>query len=609
MQSFSSMKLLLLVFISLSLFSCQPGRKNIAAKADKENSNIFTTDITPLANPVVEKEQNPYTISSGKHKFKVGQIKYQNIQYIYDKKKNLLQLKGKVDLYDKSLVKVLRSFNMDVQGYMNGAGLADLIDEKNKRIFAKITCLRQNADQNFTCEDVLIDLFLTHQKQLYTEQLVYYDKKTLPAASLRSEHLPEAPAVEEESSEPILDAPAINNDIGEISAPKITALNLSEQINDVVSDMNSQLDVVDENTPNSNGRMVGRIFEDHEELLRRAAQDSDQVENPRGEGKDEEDSSVIDQQAAGGGSIEVPPALTREIEEDEGEDDSKDNNKTSESGAGKSATRPSNENVNVNGKNVNELKAAEFLKSIIDVYADFNDKQDFRLVSSHVVKTASGDMRPYSQINGAINGGSLLAASNLLEKQKSLKDNAHFRLSALSRNRYYGSFELVEFVPYIAHYARQIIPGYELRVSDLSQKTGGPLQKSAHRSHQTGMDVDLAYLVRNPQKGFASVVENGRLNSEFLVKENFNFLMKVVNNPKTRVTWIFTDKVIKTAMCKYAKENKFLEGKYKAQTVYMLSRLRHTENHDDHFHLRIACSKFHPRCKPLAAAPNVNDCT
>lgn len=592
------MKLLLLVFISLSMFSCQPGRKNIAARTDDANIDIITNDITPLANPVIEKEQSPYTISSGKHKFRVGQIRYQNIQYIYNKKKNLLQLKGKIDLYDKSLVKVLHSFNMNIQGNMNSAGLADLTDEKNKRLFAKVTCLRQNANQNFTCEDVLIDLFLTHQKQLYTEQLVYYDKKTQPATSLRSEHLPAAPEVEDDSSEQIIDAPAINNDIGEISAPKITALNLSEQIDDVVTGKNAQLDVVDENTPNSNGRMVGRIFEDHEELLQRALQSTDQVENPKDDNSDEEDSAAPDQQMSGRESIEVPPALAREIEDSE--------NNTSDTGKSEPSSRPSTPNSNA--KNANELKAAEYLKSIIDVYTDFNDKQDFRLVSSHLVKTASGDMRPYSQINGAINSGSLLAPSSLLDKQKSLKDNAYFRLSALSRHRYYGSFELVEFIPYIAHYARQIIPGYELRVSDLSQKTGGQLQNSAHRSHQSGMDVDLAYLVRNPQKGFASVVDSGRLSSEFLVKENFNFLMKVVNNPKTRVTWVFTDKVIKSAMCKYAKENRFLDGKYKAQTVYMLSRLRHTENHDDHFHLRIACSKFHPRCKPLAAAPNENDC-
>lgn len=594
------MKLLSVVFIlSFIFFGCQPKKKSIVSE-QKKSQDLNIKTITPVAKSI-DTNEAPYVIDTGKQKFKVGQIKYKKIEYTYDKKKNSLQLKGQIEIYDQSLVSVIRKFDMNLKGTANFAGFAELVDKENKRIFAKITCLRLNQDNSYTCEDILIDLFLRYKKDLYSEQIKFVDKESKPLEALNPKHLPEEPEVES----PVELNPQ-DKDTDTISSPKIVSLGLSEDIDVSPNLAEGEWSIeVDDSNPNANGRMVGRIFENHDELIKRASEvDSEDLKS-----SDTTDSKRVDktpeiapdkpdktdktkETPPATTSDELPPVLPQvEIEKDQVSD---------------SADSMVDLGVEI------KKKVAEGIQSIIDIYRDYDGKSDFKLLGANSVMTDEGFVRPYAQVHGAINGGKLIASSNLLEKQSTLKDKAYFKLSAKERKRYYGSYELVEFVPFIGQFAREISPNYILRISDLSQKGGGKLQNSNHKSHQNGLDVDIALILKTPEKGFVDVVDeaSGKLADQFLIKENFEFLMRVTNNQKTRVSWIFTDQKIKNSMCSYAKKNNLLKSKSRDQVIYMLSRLRHEPNHDDHYHIRIACTKYHPRCdRSRAAAPVVDDCS
>jgi murein endopeptidase len=50
---------------------------------------------------------------------------------------------------------------------------------------------------------------------------------------------------------------------------------------------------------------------------------------------------------------------------------------------------------------------------------------------------------------------------------------------------------------------------------------------------------------------------------------------------------------VKAALCEWAQANKMFDD---PENVEIMRKVRPTEGHDDHFHLRIHCSPYYPEC-------------
>jgi len=170
------------------------------------------------------------------------------------------------------------------------------------------------------------------------------------------------------------------------------------------------------------------------------------------------------------------------------------------------------------------------------------------------------------------------------------------------RHRQFGHPSLIAYVRKLAAIARKEQLGL-LTVGDLGQPRGGPTP-SGHRSHQSGLDVDLWY--GPPTKSFSpgktpsppapSVVDlrtnkmtsawNGRV---------AKLLAAAASSPA--VDRIFVHPAVKRALC----EDKARRGPW-------LGRVRPWWGHQDHFHVRLRCPDDSPDCTLPASLPDGEGC-
>ncbi|WP_347266734.1 penicillin-insensitive murein endopeptidase [Paracoccus sp. (in: a-proteobacteria)] len=154
----------------------------------------------------------------------------------------------------------------------------------------------------------------------------------------------------------------------------------------------------------------------------------------------------------------------------------------------------------------------------------------------------------------------------------------------LSRDRHWGHPELVSFLIGLSQAARQA--GWQgLYIGDMGQARGGPMT-SGHASHQSGLDADIWMLP--PVSLRLSATEREKISSQSVVNRagtapsglwsgaHMAIIRAAARDP--RVERIFVDPVAKVAMCQDA-------GGDRA----WLRKIRPLNNHDYHFHVRLAC--------------------
>jgi penicillin-insensitive murein DD-endopeptidase len=172
-----------------------------------------------------------------------------------------------------------------------------------------------------------------------------------------------------------------------------------------------------------------------------------------------------------------------------------------------------------------------------------------------------------------------------------------------SRQRYYGHPELVDYVKRLGKRARAEHLRYVL-VGDLAQARGGRAQ-SGHSSHQTGLDVDVWFMLPEAARGpklsdelreqleLTSVLERGRIVRS--QRRRVRALLKLaVADP--RVDRVFVNAAIKDALCKSEPERGWLR------------KLRPWYGHDDHLHARLSCAAGDSGCTPQASLPEGDGC-
>jgi penicillin-insensitive murein endopeptidase len=200
---------------------------------------------------------------------------------------------------------------------------------------------------------------------------------------------------------------------------------------------------------------------------------------------------------------------------------------------------------------------------------------------------------------GSYNAGCLQGAVALAP------EGTGYEVLHLHRRRFFGHPSLLRFVHRLAESAaRRGLPA--LLVGDLAQPRGGPTP-SDHGSHQSGLDVDIAYIrpaaaqqqplgaAEREELEFPAVVDVARRTLEGSWNPRVSELLELAASDPD-VDRIFVNAVIKQELCSS-----------QAQAPW-LARLRPWWGHHDHFHVRLKCPAADQSCQPQQPVPAGNGC-
>jgi penicillin-insensitive murein DD-endopeptidase len=166
---------------------------------------------------------------------------------------------------------------------------------------------------------------------------------------------------------------------------------------------------------------------------------------------------------------------------------------------------------------------------------------------------------------------------------------------------HYGRARLVNALTAVAREMAEDVPGTPpLVIGDLSARSGGKI--SGHQSHRTGRDVDLLFyyvtprgarvtapgFIRVESDGLALVPDTGEL-LRFDVELEWRLVRALLNSPDIGVQFMFVSKTIEALLVDYAlSRGEPLELVLRAESVML--EPGDSMPHDDHIHLRIACT-------------------
>lgn len=206
--------------------------------------------------------------------------------------------------------------------------------------------------------------------------------------------------------------------------------------------------------------------------------------------------------------------------------------------------------------------------------------------------------RPISQAIGPVNAGRLEKGADLLKYEKDHEPTG-FHIIRPQRLSHYATNELAFIIVQMGLFTKKELNGYVLSVGDLSTEAGGPLRQ--HRSHQNGLDADIAYYFNNKsfQGYFASALEVEKPHASWLAESQWRLFKHVV---KTQlVDRIFIHETLKKTLCNVALQNGELQREKQEGLAYeTLRRLMPDKEHDTHFHIRVKCSRAQIRCRQMA---------
>ncbi len=164
-----------------------------------------------------------------------------------------------------------------------------------------------------------------------------------------------------------------------------------------------------------------------------------------------------------------------------------------------------------------------------------------------------------------------------------------WQVMRLSRNRNWGSPQLVDFLERLASDAHALDGWPGLLVGDLSQPRGGPML-TGHTSHQIGLDADI-WLTPMPPGRTLSLEEREDLEAVSMLKDPFSVDPSIFTDAQVKlirraalyrqVGRIFVHPAIKRALCKRASSV--------GDNTSWLGKVRPWWNHHYHFHVRLSC--------------------
>lgn len=190
---------------------------------------------------------------------------------------------------------------------------------------------------------------------------------------------------------------------------------------------------------------------------------------------------------------------------------------------------------------------------------------------------------------GHPNKGSIDSAISLSELIKKNSDVLH---SVSPAEHQYGTDEMAHTLLLIGQWAKEF-GRQPVWVGDISKKNGGQL--AHHKTHQRGLDADIAYLVyrhkptgHRAQKLHDRFTEqfgmHGQLEENFDLESNYNLMARLMSEPTTFK--IFVGCAIYDALESYdqKKSNSIMKNIYAEK------------GHEDHFHIRLKCPDEAANC-------------
>lgn len=168
-------------------------------------------------------------------------------------------------------------------------------------------------------------------------------------------------------------------------------------------------------------------------------------------------------------------------------------------------------------------------------------------------------------------------------------------------DRHWGLPRFTEAIERAAARVAEERPGARLYVGDLSTPAGGgPL--APHFSHRSGVDADLLFYVTTldgapvDSPGFVHFGADGLARDEaharwlrFDVDREWRLVRALLDDPEARVQWMFVSEVAEAMLLEWATaRGEPLETIARAQQVMLQPNPGGV--HDDHIHVRTACS-------------------
>lgn len=236
------------------------------------------------------------------------------------------------------------------------------------------------------------------------------------------------------------------------------------------------------------------------------------------------------------------------------------------------------------------------------------------MLTAQQTAVANGNAQRWSQLatpSLSVHGSQSIGnyTSGCIAGAQTLPSNGSgYQVMRLSRNRYYGHDHLIEFIQHLGSFTATNRLG-TLLIGDLGQARGGPMI-SGHRSHQSGLDVDIWFLL-SPQADnhILSANERETWNAPTVVDAGGNsvdyrqwslahaqILEAAARQPE--VDRIFVHPSIKQELC----------NRRTPDAAVWLRKIRPWWKHDDHFHVRLRCPPNSPNCVSQEPLPAGDGC-
>jgi penicillin-insensitive murein endopeptidase len=181
-----------------------------------------------------------------------------------------------------------------------------------------------------------------------------------------------------------------------------------------------------------------------------------------------------------------------------------------------------------------------------------------------------------------------------------------WQVMRLSRNRNWGHPELVQFLERFAPLASKATGWHGILVGDMAQPRGGPTP-FGHKSHQTGLDVDIWFM---PMPGHVlSEQEREKVSAINLVSADWKhvdpktftpahiaFIRTAAQQPE--VERVLVNAAIKKEMCR-------VQG---SKHPDWMEKVRPWYGHHDHIHVRLKCPADSPMCRKQPEVPDGDGC-
>jgi penicillin-insensitive murein endopeptidase len=164
----------------------------------------------------------------------------------------------------------------------------------------------------------------------------------------------------------------------------------------------------------------------------------------------------------------------------------------------------------------------------------------------------------------------------------------------------YGTRRLVTAIEHAARYVHSnAAGGAPLRVGDLSERNGGNLMPR-HHSHRSGRDADILFYALDstgrsvPAPDFvrydaSGVTVDATLGLQFDVARNWLLVESLVRDESSGVIRIFVAEWLRQKLLAYAREH-HRNGELVVRAEWVLRQPGDAAAHDDHFHIRVACT-------------------